>query len=160
MAGRANFGQISEAEFSSLLQALSSTSKGRSFLDEYRRRSQPEDTLGLLESLQRIETSVGAVRDQLQPERIADELRHIAMSLDIAIEGAEIDPEGDETARRFALADRARHELQTLAASLAGGAAELAVIGNGDGTPQEDAARDRAARARATYRLRDPSAER
>ena len=46
-----------------------------------------------------------SVRDQLQPERIAGELQHIAMTLDIALEGAEADPEGDETARRFALVD-------------------------------------------------------
>jgi hypothetical protein len=42
------------------------------------------------------------------------------MTLDIAIEGAVIDPDGDETARRFALADRARRELATLAHSLRG----------------------------------------
>lgn len=155
MAGRADFGQISEREFNSLLQALSSTSKGRAFLNEYRQRSQPEDTLGLIDSLQRIEGTMGAVRDQLQPERIADELRNIAMTLDLAIEGAAVDPEGDDTARRFALADRARHELQTLAASLAGGAPELVVVGDGDGATQEPAGQ-----GQTSYRLRDPAEER
>ena len=146
MAGRANSGKISETEFSNLLQMLSSTAKGRAFLDEYRRRFQPEDTAGLLDSLQRIEGTMGAVRDQLQPERIAEELLHVAMSLDIAIEGADANPEGDETARRFALADRARQELQTLAANLAGGADEIALVHPTDGAAAE----------KGGYRLRDP----
>lgn len=120
MAGRKKLGPISEPEFAHLLQALSSTTKGRSFLDEYRRRCQPAETLGVLNSLGRIETTIGAVRDQLQPERIAQELRHVSMTLDIAIDGAEMDPEGDEIERRFALVDRARLELATLARGLAG----------------------------------------
>jgi hypothetical protein len=155
MAGRADFGQISEREFNSLLQALSSTSKGRAFLNEFRQRSQPEDTLGLIDSLQRIEGTMGAVRDQLQPERIADELRNIAMSLDLALDGAPADPDGDETARRFALADRARLELQTLAASLAGGAQPVTVTRSGDG-----AARKASSQGQASYTLRDPAADR
>ena len=98
-----------------------STTKGRSFLDEYRRRCQPAETLGLLQFAVADRGDASAtVRDQLQPERIADELRHISMTLDIAIEGATVDPKGDETARRFALCDRARRELATLAQSLAG----------------------------------------
>lgn len=120
MADRRKFGALSEPDFESLLQALSSTTKGRSFLDEYRRRCQPAETFGLLQSLSQIESTLGSVRDQLQPERIADELRHVSMTLDIAIEGAAIDAEGDETARRFALCDRARRELATLARSLEG----------------------------------------
>ena len=120
MAGRKKLGPISESEFDNLLQALSSTTKGRLFLEEYRRRCQPAETLGLLNSLSRIEATIGAVKDQLQPERIAQELRHISMTLDIAIEGAEINSNGDTTARRFALADRARRELATLAKTLAG----------------------------------------
>ncbi len=120
MAGRKKFGPISEPEFESLLQVLSTTTKGRSFLDEYRRRCQPAETFGLLGSLSQIEATLGAVRDQLQPERIADELRHISMTLDIAIEGALADPDGDDMARRFALCDRARHELEALAHSLRG----------------------------------------
>jgi hypothetical protein len=120
MTGRKQLGPISEPEFDSLLQALSSTSKGRSFLDEYLRRFVPEETVQLRHSLSLIEATLGSVRDQLQPTRIADELRHIAMTLDIAIENAHADPEGDDTARRFALCDRARRELATLAHSLAG----------------------------------------
>lgn len=120
MAGRASFGQITEADFSSLLQALSATAKGRLFLAEYRRRSRPEDTFDLLNALSRIEATIGTVRDQLQPERIADELRRVSMTIEIAVEGAEADPEGDETARRMALIDRARLELAALAGSLAG----------------------------------------
>jgi RNA polymerase sigma-B factor len=76
MAGRKNFGRLSETDFSSLLQALSATTKGRSFLLEYRRRCQPAETLGLLDSLQRIETTIEGVRSQLQPELIAGEIRH------------------------------------------------------------------------------------
>jgi hypothetical protein len=121
MAGRNKLGPISEPDFKHLLQTLSATSKGRSFLQEYLRRHVPAENLRLLNSLAQIETTLGAVRDQLQPERIADELRHIAMTLDIAIEGALADPDGDDTARRFALADRARRELATLAHSLQAG---------------------------------------
>ena len=102
MAGRKKFGPISEPDYEDLLQALSATSKGRSFLDEYRRRALPSETTQLRASLSQIEATLGTVRDQLQPERIADELRHISMTLDIAIEGATTDPEGDDTARRFA----------------------------------------------------------
>ncbi len=120
MAGRKDFGRISEFDFSSLLQALSTTTKGRSFLLEYRRRGQPEETLELLNSLQRIETTIEGVRSQLQPELIAGEIQHVAMTLDIALEGAEIDPEGSETARRFALVERARRELAALSACLVG----------------------------------------
>jgi hypothetical protein len=120
MAGRRKLGPISEPDYADLLRALSATSKGRSFLDEYRRRALPSETKQLRASLSQIEATLGTVRDQLQPERIADELRHISMTLDIAIEGATIDPEGDDTARRFALCDRARHELAALAHSLGG----------------------------------------
>ena len=59
MAGRKKLGPISEPEFDNLLQALSATTKGRSFLDEYRRRCQPAETLGLLESLSQIEATLG-----------------------------------------------------------------------------------------------------
>ncbi len=124
MGGREKSGRISERDFSSLLTAISATSKGRAFLDEYRRRAQPEGTLDLLNSLRRIESSLGSVRDQLQPERIAGELENIRMTLDIAVDGAASDPEGDETARRFALVERARRELAALALGLAG---EIAV---------------------------------
>jgi hypothetical protein len=120
MVGRASFGQISETEFSNLLQALSASTKGRLFLDEYRRRSWPEESLALLDSLKRMESTIATVRDQLQPERIADELLRIAMTLEIALDGADADPEGTDSARRFALIDRTRLELASLARSLDG----------------------------------------
>lgn len=120
MAGRADFGQISEAEFSRLLQVLSSTTKGRAFLARYRASGQPDETRGLLDALQHIEASIGSVRDQLQPERIALELQRIGMTMQIATDGVPTDTDGDETARRFALIDRARRELSALAESLSG----------------------------------------
>jgi hypothetical protein len=120
MPGRKKIGPISEPDFDNLLQALSATTKGRMFLEEYRRRCQPAETLGLLNSLARIEASISAAKEQLQPERIAQEIRHIAMTLEIALDGAEANSNGDTTARRFALAERARRELVTLAKSLAG----------------------------------------
>jgi hypothetical protein len=125
MGGRKGFGPISESDFSSLLQALSGTTKGRSFLAEYRRRCQPTETLGLLDSLERIETTIEGVRSQLRPELVVGEIQHVAMTLDIAVEGVNADPEGDETARRFALVERARHELRTLSETLMGETAEL-----------------------------------
>ena len=149
MTGRASLGQITEAEFSRLLETLSSTAKGRQFLDEYRRRLQPQETLGLLDSLHRIENTMGSVRDQLQPQRMAEELRHVAMSLDLAIEGADIDPEGSETERRYALIAHARQELLTLATNLGRAAGEPAAA-----KPAE------APREGAGYTLRNPAPDR
>jgi hypothetical protein len=120
MAGRASIGSISEAEYASLLGALSATTKGRFFLAEYSRRSRPDEMGGLLEALHRIEANIATVRDQLQPERLADELTRVAMTLEIAAEGAEADPDGDEAARRMALVLHARRELEMLAGGLAG----------------------------------------
>jgi hypothetical protein len=120
MAGRTHGETISDAEFSDLLGALSANRKGRAFLAEYSRRARPEDTLSLLDSLGRIEATIGSVRDQLQPERIADELRRVAMTLEIALDGARADGPRDEYERRLALIERGRLELTTLAASLAG----------------------------------------
>ncbi len=100
------------------MKALSSSPKGRSFLLELQRRARPEETLGLLNSLQRIETTIEGVRSQLQPGLIAGELQHVAMALDIALDGVNSDAEGDETARRFALVQRASRELATLSACL------------------------------------------
>ena len=123
MAGQTRIGAICEAEFSSLLQALSATAKGRAFLAELQRRSRPEETFLLLESLGRIEAAMASVRDQLQPSRLADELRRIAMILEIATDGTEVDSDGDEAARRMALVARGRAELVTLASGLADDAA-------------------------------------
>ena len=120
MAGQPSSGRISEAEFADLLGTLSATSKGRAFLAEYRRRARPDETVSLLDSLQRIEATIGSVRDQLQPERIADELRRVAMTLEIAVEGASVETAGDEYLRRIALVERGRAELDALASSLAG----------------------------------------
>lgn len=119
MAAQTSFGQITDSEFSTLLQALSSTTKGRAFLNEYRRRLRPQETGSLLDALGRIETTIGSVRDQLQPERIADELRRIAMTLEISVDGTAADAEGDDTARRMALVVHAASEIATLAAGLA-----------------------------------------
>lgn len=119
MAGQPSYGEISDGDFADLLRALSSSAKGRSFLSEYRRRSQPEEAGVLLNALERIETTIDDTRAELKPERIADELRRIAMTLEIAAEGAISDETGDETARRMALVGRARLELAMLAGSLA-----------------------------------------
>jgi hypothetical protein len=108
MAGRSRFETISEPDFANVLQVLSSTTKGRAFLHEYLQRSRPEETLGLLQALAQIETTLAGVREELKPERIVDEVRHIAMTLDIALDGAPVDAVGGETARRFALVERAR----------------------------------------------------
>jgi hypothetical protein len=118
MAGQAGLGQIAEADYSRILKTLSGTATGRAFLLEYRRRTRPEETNSLLGALVRIEDSIATVRDQLRPERLADELRYVAMTLEVAVEGAEADPEGDPAARRMALVEQARFELATLATSL------------------------------------------
>jgi hypothetical protein len=118
MVGRTSLGEITDSEFSNLLHTLSASTKGRAFLTEYRRRSRPEETETLLASLARIEGSVAALREQLQPESIADELRRIAMTLEIAMDGAEADPDGDETARRMALVETVRREICAVAEGL------------------------------------------
>jgi hypothetical protein len=120
MSGETPFAQIGEGEYSRLLQTLSATRKGRAFLAEVRRRSRPEEIQTLRRSLQLIQQAMSDLRDQLQPARVADELRHIAMTLEIATEGMVADPEGTETARRVALINRARSELSALAGTFAG----------------------------------------
>jgi hypothetical protein len=120
MGGRTRLGQISEPEFASLLEALSATAKGRSFLAEYRRRSRPDETLDLLGSLRRIEAAIACVRDQLQPRSIADELLRVAMTLELAADVGEGEVDRESVARRFALVGRARLELLSLARSLRG----------------------------------------
>ena len=120
MAGQTRIGQIADSDYERLLALMSATEKGRAFLGEYRRRSRPEETGALLQSLELIERTIGGIRDQLQPERIADELRHVAMTLEIAAEGVAAGAEGDDAARRMALVNRARAELTALAGTLAG----------------------------------------
>ncbi len=134
MAGRASFGQIEETDFSSLLQALSASPKGRLFLDEYRRRNRSEEAAQLLDSMKRMETTIAGVRDQFQPERLSEELLNIAMILDIALDGAAADPEGDDIARRFALIGRARLDLASLARGLGAGGSAVH-DGNGEAAP-------------------------
>ena len=138
MPGRKKLEPISEPEFDDLLTALSGTTKGRSFLEEYRRRCQPSETLGLLNSLAKIELTIGAACHELGPDHIANELQHISMALDIAIDGAQVDPQGSETARRFALVERARRDLVTLARSLANMAATTRRTGQRDAAVPED----------------------
>jgi hypothetical protein len=120
MSGETPFAQIGEREYSRLLQALSATRKGRAFLAEVRRSSRPQEIQTLRRSLQLIQQAIHGLRDQLQPARVADELRHLVMTLEIATEGMVADPEGTETARRIALVNRVRSELSVLAATLAG----------------------------------------
>lgn len=118
MVGRASPGHISESEYSSLLHALSASTKGRSFLSEYSSRLRPEEDRTLLDSLLRIESTIAALRAELLPDRLADELLRICMTLEIATDGAAADSEGDESARRFALIQQARTDLLSLARSL------------------------------------------
>jgi hypothetical protein len=131
MAGRTSFEQITEADFSSLLEALSASEKGRRFLDEYRHRNRSEEALRLFDSLKRIETTIAGIRGQLPPGWLTAELLDVAMTLEIALDGAAADPEGDDAARRFALVSRARVELASLAGSLGDGTAPLKPEGAG-----------------------------
>jgi len=118
MTGRTRIGPISEADFAYVLDALTASQKGRAFLAEYQRRARPEETVSLLDSLGRIEATMGTIRDSLQPERIAGELRRVAGTLEVAMEGAAADAAGEEAAGRLALVAHARRELIALAASL------------------------------------------
>ena len=127
MAGRTNSQGINDVEFSRLMQALSATPKGRSFLGEYRKRVRPEETGSLLDALERIESTIAALRDQLQPERIADELRRIGVTLEFAIEAAGAGRDDGDTRRQLALVARARSELSALAEGLAGRRAPPAI---------------------------------
>lgn len=120
MSSRTSFGEIDEGDFSNLLQTLSANPKGRSFLAEYRRRAQPDETLGVVKALRRIEGQLATIRDQLEPERVAGELHRIAVTLEIALDGAE--PDACSIAKRRALVERARLELAALATSLSGAA--------------------------------------
>ena len=120
MAGQVRPGEISEPDFSSLLETLSATDKGRSFLAEYVRRRRPEETTTLLQALRRIEGRMLLLGEQLRAERVAEDISRIAMTLEIATAGATADSKGDETARRMALVNHASTELMALARALAG----------------------------------------
>lgn len=126
MAGRAITEPISDAEYRVLLDALSATEKGRLFLEEYRQRNRPQESFTLLESLKRIEAIVATLQEELRPEQLAEELRRVAMTIEIALDGAGADPNGSDAARRFALIGQARIELVSLATAL---------VGRGAGSP-------------------------
>lgn len=117
MAGQPQFGRLSEPEFDHLLQALSATTKGRLFLAEYVRRARPQETRMLLDALQRIEAAMNILRDQLEPERLADELRRLATTLEIAADTASAGAADD--GQRQALLGRVRLDLETMAENLA-----------------------------------------
>ena len=81
MAGAIQSGLLSEREFDALVNALSTTAKGRAFLREHIDRARPEETRKLLEAVRQIEASLSVVREQLLPESIATELNRIAGDL-------------------------------------------------------------------------------
>ena len=116
MAGQPQSGRLSDADFEDLLQALSATTKGRLFLSEYLRRFRPHDTRMLLEALQRIEAAMNLLRDQLEPERLAGELRRLATTIEIAASDNPGEP-NDEQQRR-ALLSRVRSDLMLIAGNL------------------------------------------
>lgn len=116
MAGQPQSGRLSEPDFDDLLQALSATAKGRLFLSEYLRRFRPHDTRMLLEALHRIEAAMNVLRDQLEPERLAGELRRLATTIEIAASDASADA-GDGQ-QRSALLRRVRSDLLVIAGNL------------------------------------------
>ena len=122
MVGRVQMSGIVEGDFADLLDALSATSKGRAFLAEYLRRHRPKETRALLDALQRIEATVGLLRDQVQPDRIGSELRRIAGTLDIAAEDSRSADQNGEGVWRSALLARASADLTALAEGIASGA--------------------------------------
>ena len=119
MSGQMRTEQFSETEFSDLLQALSATAKGRFFLAEFLRRHRPQETRMLLDALRRIEATVELLRDQLEPERLAREMRRIAGNLDIAAEDARQGCADQGDAPLAVLLARASADLEALADSLA-----------------------------------------
>jgi hypothetical protein len=136
MASRAITEPLSDADYSLLLEALSSSGKGRLFLEEYRRRNRPTESSTLLDSLQRIEAIVATVHEQLLPEQLAEELRRIAMTIEIALDGVDADPKGGDAARRFVLIAQAHKEMASLAASFAGRLAAGPAHAAGPGGPE------------------------
>jgi hypothetical protein len=128
MAARTSLEALSEIEYSGLLQALSSSGKGRMFLAEYVRRSRPEDTTNLLGALQRIEGAIEGAAGEIKPQRIAAELRQVAFMLAIAAEEAE--PLDEEVRRRLALVAQAKLDLEALADAFDGEPSEAEALGN------------------------------
>ena len=81
MAGAVQSGLLSEREYDALIRALSATVKGRAFLREFAERSRPQETRNLLQAVHQIEDNVSAVREQLLPAKIAEDLQRIAGDL-------------------------------------------------------------------------------
>jgi hypothetical protein len=81
MANAIQSGLLNEREYEALVKALSSTAKGRAFLNEHVARARPEETRKLLDAVRQIEASLSVLREQLVPGRIADELKRIATDL-------------------------------------------------------------------------------
>lgn len=81
MAGASQSGLLSEREYEALLAALSSTAKGRAFLNEHIVRTRPEETRNLLSAVRQIEASLLELRKQIVNEGLADELQRIANDL-------------------------------------------------------------------------------
>jgi len=81
MASATQSGVLNEREYEALVKALSSTAKGRAFLAEHVERARPDETLKLLGAVQQIESSLSSLREQLVPDRIADEIARIAAEL-------------------------------------------------------------------------------
>ncbi|MBK1622525.1 hypothetical protein [Afifella marina] len=69
---------LTDIEYETMLSALTSTSKGRAFLDEYVRRSRRTETRSLMAAMTRLATNVSTLRTQLKPSQIARELTRIA----------------------------------------------------------------------------------
>ena len=81
MASAILSGMLNEREYEALVKALSSTAKGRAFLNEHIVRARPEETRNLLEAVRQIEASLSVLRDQLVPDTIAADLQRIAADL-------------------------------------------------------------------------------
>ena len=120
MAGHMQSEQLNEEDFSEILYALSATAKGRHFLAEHLRRYRPQENRMLLDALHRIEATVRLLRDQIQPERLASEMRRIASTLDIAVEDARETASSADDWRRGDLLARASADLTALALALTG----------------------------------------
>jgi hypothetical protein len=91
MASAIQSGLLNEREYEALVKALSSTAKGRAFLNEHVERARPEETRKLLDAVRQIEASLSVLREQLVPGRIAAELQRIA---------ADLERSGDDAALR------------------------------------------------------------
>ncbi len=117
MAGMAWPCELGDREYQEILDALSSTAKGRSFLSEYARRQRPADLKTLIASMRRLETHIALVRDELLPDSVPQELTDLAGRLASVARLCRSDAAQSELASL-------QMELRGLAAALAGAAAE------------------------------------